>query len=99
VSGDDDTAGMSNQERAAWLVNALREDADQAEVDRIIAAVTDMLGRDSGMKRASVIVACAKMLANMMEDAPDGQELEAYVSVHGMVDYFLTDDAAETMPQ
>ena len=77
---------MSNKEAAAWLVRALKEDADEREVARIVTAVARVTRT---MSHASIIVACARILAAMMEDAPDGQELEAYVSVHGMIDSFL----------
>lgn len=95
----DDTAGMTNRERVAWLVKTLKADADPAEVARIIASIERMLSHAKGMRRASVIVACAKILATQMEQAPDGQELEAYFSVHGMIDGFLGFDAAETTLQ
>jgi hypothetical protein len=36
-----------------------------------------------------VMVACARVLAEMMNDTPEGNEVNTYVSAHALIDSYL----------
>lgn len=64
--------------------DALLDEATKDEVAAVFAAI-----KREGASRASAAVACAKVLADMVNNAPAGLHREAYAAIHTVVDNFL----------
>jgi ATP phosphoribosyltransferase regulatory subunit HisZ len=66
---------------ATWR-EVFRDDAPEHEVMAIIDAVE--LANREGASRASVIIGCARILARLIDDAPDPKDM--WRAVHTVID-------------
>ena len=67
---------------ATWR-EVFRDDAPEHEVMAIIDAV-ELANRGEGASRASVIIGCARILARLIDDAPDPKDM--WRAVHTVID-------------
>jgi hypothetical protein len=92
---DDDDDEFFPQDKVDGLVAELRGAADERHVAQLIKEL-DRAGRKrDGLTRASVLVACARVMAQIVDATPVGNEVNAYVSVHALIDSYLHEADAD----